>query len=99
MAPYLLGPLGERAVNHYSFYAAFTSPEEYRLFMNGRALGTVPADPTLYADVAADLRRPPLESLLDRPPAQSHRSGARSRRPTARISAATRESTTGSEPK
>ena len=47
----LLGPLGERAVNHYSFYAAFTSPEEYRLFMNGRALGTVPADHTLYAGV------------------------------------------------
>jgi ATP-dependent Lhr-like helicase len=47
----LLGPLGERTVNHYSFYAAFSSPEEYRLFMNGRPLGTIPADRTLYVGV------------------------------------------------
>jgi ATP-dependent helicase Lhr and Lhr-like helicase len=46
----LLGPAGERTVNHYSFYAAFKSPEEYRLFMNGRPLGTMPADQALYAD-------------------------------------------------
>jgi ATP-dependent Lhr-like helicase len=46
----LLGPLGERTVNHYSFYAAFSSPEEYRLFMNGRPLGTIPVDRTLYVD-------------------------------------------------
>ena len=46
----LLGQAGERTVNHYSFYAAFTSPEEYRLFMSGRPLGTMPADQALYAD-------------------------------------------------
>jgi ATP-dependent helicase Lhr and Lhr-like helicase len=46
----LLGPLGERTVNHYSFYAAFTAAEEYRLFTGGRPLGTMPADLTLYAD-------------------------------------------------
>jgi ATP-dependent helicase Lhr and Lhr-like helicase len=46
----LLGPAGERTVNHYSFYAAFNSPEEYRLFMNGHPLGTMPADQALYAD-------------------------------------------------
>jgi ATP-dependent helicase Lhr and Lhr-like helicase len=46
----LLGQAGERTVNHYSFYAAFTSPEEYRLLMSGRPLGTVPADQALYAD-------------------------------------------------
>jgi ATP-dependent Lhr-like helicase len=45
----LLGQAGERTVNHYSFYAAFTSPEEYRLLMSGRPLGTVPADQALYA--------------------------------------------------
>ena len=45
----LLGPLGERTVNHYSFYAAFTAAEEYRLFTSGRPLGTMPADLTLYA--------------------------------------------------
>ena len=44
----LLGQAGERTVNHYSFYAAFTSPEEYRLLMSGRPLGTVPADQALY---------------------------------------------------
>jgi ATP-dependent Lhr-like helicase len=45
----LLGQAGERTVNHYSFYAAFTSPEQYRLLMSGRPLGTVPADQALYA--------------------------------------------------
>jgi ATP-dependent helicase Lhr and Lhr-like helicase len=45
----LLGGAGERTVNHYSFYAAFKSPEEYRLFMSGRPLGTMPADQALYA--------------------------------------------------
>jgi len=40
----LLGPTGERIVNHYSFYAAFTTPEEYRLVSNGRTLGTLPID-------------------------------------------------------
>lgn len=46
----LLGQVGERTVDHYSFYAAFTSPEEYRLLMSGRPLGTVPLDQALYAD-------------------------------------------------
>jgi ATP-dependent Lhr-like helicase len=40
----LLETTGERIVNHYSFYAAFTSPEEYRLVGNGRQLGTIPVD-------------------------------------------------------
>jgi ATP-dependent helicase Lhr and Lhr-like helicase len=40
----LLGVIGERIVNHYSFYAAFTTPEEYRLVSNGRTLGTLPID-------------------------------------------------------
>jgi ATP-dependent Lhr-like helicase len=40
----LLGEVGERTVNHYSFYAAFTSPEEYRLLTGGRLLGVLPID-------------------------------------------------------
>lgn len=40
----LHGPLGERIVNHYSFYTAFVSPEEYRLVSGSRTLGTLPID-------------------------------------------------------
>ena len=40
----LLGVAGERLVNHYSFYAAFRTAEEYRLIANGRILGTLPID-------------------------------------------------------
>ena len=38
----VLGLAGERLVSHYEFYAAFTSPEEYRLVADGRTLGTLP---------------------------------------------------------
>jgi len=40
----LLGAVGERLVEHYSFYAVFQTPEEYRLIANGRELGTLPID-------------------------------------------------------
>ncbi|MCB1002995.1 MAG: DEAD/DEAH box helicase [Acidimicrobiales bacterium] len=40
----LHGRDGERAVNHYSFYAAFKTPQEWRLVANGRPLGTLPVD-------------------------------------------------------
>ena len=40
----LLGRVGERIVNHYSFYAAFASAEEYRLVTGSRTLGTLPID-------------------------------------------------------
>jgi len=40
----LLGPDGERLVEHYSFYAVFQTPEEYRLVAAGRELGTLPID-------------------------------------------------------
>jgi ATP-dependent Lhr-like helicase len=46
----LLGQAGERTVGHYSFYAAFSTPEEYRLLLGGRPLGTVPNDRPLYPD-------------------------------------------------
>lgn len=38
----LLGTVGEKLVEHYSFYAVFQTPEEYRLVSNGRDLGTLP---------------------------------------------------------
>ena len=40
----LLGLKGERLVNHYSFYAAFAAPDEYRLMSSGRTLGMLPID-------------------------------------------------------
>ena len=40
----LLGSAGERLVEHYSFYAVFKTPEEYRLVAGGKEIGTVPVD-------------------------------------------------------
>ena len=40
----LLGMTGERIVNHFSFYTAFMTPEEYRLVTEGRTLGTLPIE-------------------------------------------------------
>ena len=42
---------GERLVNHYDFYAAFTSPDEWRLLANGRSLGTLPITFPLARDL------------------------------------------------
>jgi len=38
----LHGQLGEKFVNHYSFYAAFAADEEFRIVAGGRTLGTIP---------------------------------------------------------
>lgn len=38
----LLGVKGERIVNHYSFYTAFITPEEYLLVCGSHELGTLP---------------------------------------------------------
>jgi ATP-dependent helicase Lhr and Lhr-like helicase len=40
----LLGLKGERLVNHYTFYTAFQTPDEYRVVAGGKALGTLPVD-------------------------------------------------------
>jgi ATP-dependent Lhr-like helicase len=40
----LLGLQGERLVNHYSFYTAFQTPEEYRVVAEDETLGTLPVD-------------------------------------------------------
>ena len=38
----ILGHTGEKIVEHYTFYTAFNTPEEYRLECDGRILGTIP---------------------------------------------------------
>lgn len=38
----LHGEIGEKIVNHYSFYAAFASDEEYRIIAGQKVLGSIP---------------------------------------------------------
>jgi ATP-dependent helicase Lhr and Lhr-like helicase len=38
----LHGPLGEKFVNHYTFYTAFATEEEFRIVTGNRTLGTLP---------------------------------------------------------
>ena len=38
----LHGEIGEKLVNHYEFFAAFASEEEFRLVCDGKALGSLP---------------------------------------------------------
>ena len=45
----LHGRLGEKFVNHYSFYAAFAADEEFRIVSAGRMLGTLPVSQVLTA--------------------------------------------------
>ncbi len=41
----LLGPVGEKVVNHFSFYTVFLTPEEFSLVtQDGTLLGTLPID-------------------------------------------------------
>lgn len=40
----LLGEKGELMVSHYSFYAVFKTPDEFRVVHQGRQLGTLPID-------------------------------------------------------
>jgi ATP-dependent Lhr-like helicase len=46
----VLGLKGERIVNHYSFYAAFKTYDEYRLVSNEKTLGSIPIDYPLAKD-------------------------------------------------
>jgi ATP-dependent Lhr-like helicase len=46
----LPGMVGERLINHYEFYSAFTSDEEFRLVCDGKALGSVPVSRPLTKD-------------------------------------------------
>jgi ATP-dependent Lhr-like helicase len=43
----LHGPVGDRFVNHYSFYAAFASDEEFRIVSGSKTLGTLPVSQML----------------------------------------------------
>ncbi|MBD8792394.1 DEAD/DEAH box helicase [Pseudomonas syringae] len=38
----LPGEIGERLINHYEFYSAFNSDEEFRLIRDGKPLGSLP---------------------------------------------------------
>jgi ATP-dependent Lhr-like helicase len=40
----LHGRIGEKVVNHYTFYAAFGADEEFRVIAGGTVLGTLPVD-------------------------------------------------------
>jgi len=46
----LHGKLGEKLANHYTFYAAFTTEEEFRLVTEGKALGALPISRPLALD-------------------------------------------------
>lgn len=39
-----LGLRGERILGHYTFYAAFNTPEEYQIIANGSNIGTLPIE-------------------------------------------------------
>ncbi len=39
-----LGVQGERIVNHYTFYAVFKTPQEFRIITGAKTLGTLPLD-------------------------------------------------------
>jgi len=46
----LYGQLGEKLANHYTFYAAFTTEEEFRLVSEGKTLGALPVSRPLELD-------------------------------------------------
>ena len=43
----MLAPKGERLTEHYTFYAAFTSEEEFRIVTAGKSLGSMPINQPL----------------------------------------------------
>ena len=46
----VLGIVGERIVGHYTFYAVFKTPEEYRLVAGSKTLGTLPVTTLLLPE-------------------------------------------------
>ncbi|HBC7422588.1 TPA: DEAD/DEAH box helicase [Serratia marcescens] len=46
----IVGVEGEKLTNHYTFYAVFNTPEEFRIVTGNRTLGTVPVDSPLLPD-------------------------------------------------
>ncbi len=43
----LLGEVGEKLTDHYSFFAVFKTPEEYRIVAGGKTLGSISIDSLL----------------------------------------------------
>ncbi|HCA9524902.1 TPA: DEAD/DEAH box helicase [Klebsiella variicola subsp. variicola] len=43
----VIGAEGEKLTNHYTFYAVFNTPEEFRIVTGSRTLGTIPVDSPL----------------------------------------------------
>lgn len=46
----VLGVEGERLVSHYSFFAVFKTPEEFRIVAGNKTLGTLPMDSPVMPD-------------------------------------------------
>lgn len=46
----VMGVAGEKLVNHYTFYTAFITREEYTLLVSGQVLGSLPIDFPLVID-------------------------------------------------
>ncbi|MCL6692413.1 DEAD/DEAH box helicase [Pseudomonas sp. R3.Fl] len=46
----LPGQAGERLINHYDFYSAFVSDDEFRLICDGKTLGALPVSSPLSVD-------------------------------------------------
>jgi ATP-dependent Lhr-like helicase len=46
----VLGENGERVTGHYSFYAVFNTPEEYRVEHDGKTLGSLPIEYPVVVD-------------------------------------------------
>lgn len=46
----VIGAEGEKLTNHYTFYAVFNTPDEFRIVTGNRTLGTVPVDSPLLPD-------------------------------------------------
>jgi ATP-dependent Lhr-like helicase len=44
----MLDEEGERLVNHYEFYSAFTTSEEYRVIYNDKTIGYIPTTAQIY---------------------------------------------------
>lgn len=45
----VIGDKGEKLVGHYTFYAVFNTPEEFRIIANGKTLGSIPLDNQIIA--------------------------------------------------
>ncbi len=46
----VLGKVGEHLVDHYTFYAVFKTPEEFRIVSGSKSLGTIPIDSPILPD-------------------------------------------------